>query len=124
MPGLREMLLCFLKPAYRRLGWSISFDMPEQCFPMCTARTGHVSHITANCLAPAARGIESIVFVMPQQHMDVLRSYLITGLVLEFFAAGIAFQFSLIAPQRSREIGWDIMGFDEGDEQLFWPEPP
>jgi len=68
---LREVLFGLFDPALRRLCRRVSLDMPEQRFPRCSLRASPVAQIAPHHVAPAARWVERIVLIVPQQHMDV-----------------------------------------------------
>ena len=68
---LREVLFGLFDPPLGRLCRCVSLDMPEQCFPMRSLLASHVAQIAPHHVTPAARWVERIVLIVPQQHMDV-----------------------------------------------------
>ena len=86
-------------PATRFRLACVSLDMPEQCFPMRSLRASHVAQIAPHHVTPAARWVERIVLIVPQQHMDVRNRHLVPGLALILHTPWHTLEVSLEAAQ-------------------------
>jgi len=89
--------------------------MPQQCLPVGLLRPPHGAEIAPHHLAPAPRWIERLIFIMPQQHVNLRHRYLVPGLALIFHAPRHPFELGLKTPQFVSQLRRQIVRLDKGD---------